>query len=312
MMKKLIIFFTFIWISTTQADVYLNGNYYLHCNGCNIETDFISQARLHFENLHPYSDDIPISGISEKYIVVNLNSLQLKTVLVSWQTRVVSGPFGRTRGTEIQLAAYIRNNDTETEMYVNEYEANKVEFDSSFEFQSYQGETQSIAGHWNKLYLGEGPLPWSSSTSFANEVSAWINNRLDSEYYNPLHFVRSPLAVEVETPDGYFVVLIASSNLDSARQWKVFYVKSGPNYLDKFGNQIALSSSINTSFLCLATGYGETCRSISSSNEPIGGIFIRPIIGLTYSDGCKINCPPPTGGCPAGSTTCQAGNGSEP
>ena len=76
-MKRFVVLLTFAWMACVQADVYLKSNYYLNCHGCSVEADFINQARLHFENLHPYSDDIPIRGIGEKYIVANLRFASL-------------------------------------------------------------------------------------------------------------------------------------------------------------------------------------------------------------------------------------------
>jgi len=311
-MKKILILLLLAWVACLQADVYLDDTYYMQCSGCSNDGDFINKARLHFENNYPYSEDIPISGIHKNYVLVNSVINRVKTVRVSWQSRVINGPRGRQRGTETVMSAVVRPNSLYTEEAYSMFLNNNQKFEDMYVFDPYLGFTESITGTWNKLYLGKTNVDWSGNGSFYEQASTLIEARLGLSYINPFHFVNTPLAVELESNDDYFVVMIADTNLDESRTWQVFYIKDDNAYLDESGNQLNLLNLVNANHLCLATGYGETCRAVDSDNQAYGGIFARAVAEVIYSDGCKINCPPPTGGCPAGSTTCQAGNGSEP
>ncbi|NVK87379.1 MAG: hypothetical protein HWE13_04605 [Gammaproteobacteria bacterium] len=315
-MKKILLILVTLTTLYSHAGVYKNDHFFLECNNCSSDFDFRNTARLHFEQLHPYDPNMPLSGIEERYVLVNMAQGLFRTVRAQWKMQVASGPRGRTGGgtTIVQEVSLLPNSTLNNERFA-EFLDGIDNFATAYQFASYQGSSASTTGYWNTLFLLSPTINWQGTANFATSVEAFVNAKLEQDDgnevfdYNPFYFALSPMFVEVYSADGYYVTLVSQPAASAERKWNVFYVWKDNTYFDASGNQLGLRTSLPSNAACSTSGVFEVCRTMNSNHVSSGGVFERLVVANSLegcgSDPQKTGCTPPTAGCPAGSTKCQ-------
>lgn len=308
MMKKLLIPLLAFCALSTSADVYYNDNYYLSCDSCTINADFVNLATDHFEENYPQNS--PNGPEAEHvYIVTNLNTAVFKTVRVKREVVIVTGYGGMEYPTYEQTSTLEANSFYNNHLF-DEYIENKSAFDANFDFEIYQGSKKSISGIWNEWYFEQSELnnniSFQNTSNFETAVENVINDVLSETYYNPFHFIKTPMAVSFLTTDNYRVLVIAEGPVYEDFKWKLVYAHKNDSFYDLNNNLMNETNTLPSNSVCIASSFGEVCREVMSDNQPLGSIFYRAVELDKGNESRGIPHAPPPTGCSRNNENCNS------
>ena len=294
-MKRILPLVAMIFSWAVNADVLYQNITYINCESCSSNTSFKNAAKNHYLELYPPS--VYPSPETRYYVVFNPNSSVYKTVKMVKSTSVGSpygDEMGGNEGVTVTVNAYLESNSPQTNSYFQSFQSSATEFSSVTYDVAVNGSYSPVSFAWNKIYLGSIQSNWNGVANFADNNRGEINNRVNSLTFNPFHYITAPLAVEVETADGYQVVLL-SKNAHFTQPWEVYYATKNGNYYDEFGNIIVSASTLTSSMVCISTSYEEVCREVDDESQANGGAIKRDNDGGGQGSppvGCPVGTPP--------------------